>query len=111
MKEATVAPADNSPLVTSESAGTHPQTRLATPEKTASVDHPAAKEKPVWKGVIATNSGQVALVGYENKTVLLHVGSKLADTDYQLQEIHPQYLLFASDSGQLKVEKKEATQK
>jgi hypothetical protein len=79
---------------------------VAAPEKSV------PEEKPVWKGIISTNSGQIALVGFHNKTSLLRVGARLEDTSYQLAEITPQFLLFNSETGrQLKVEKKEATQK
>jgi hypothetical protein len=62
--------------------------------------------KPVYKGSAKTESGQVAIVVYRNKSYILQIGDRLPTTDYRLAQIQPDVIILDTGSEQLRLTKK-----
>lgn len=64
-------------------------------------------EKPVLKGIIGTESSQVIIVRYQNKSYLLKLGEILPGTKYRVAEINESSVTLLTPKGRLKLDKKE----
>ena len=64
------------------------------------------EEQPVLKGIIKTNTGQVAILYYKGKSFVLHPGEKLPSSDYRLKGINNTDVILESPSNQFKLQKK-----
>ncbi|HBF38960.1 MAG TPA: hypothetical protein DDW50_16790 [Firmicutes bacterium] len=57
--------------------------------------------KPVWNGTIGTASDQVVLISFRGKPYILHPGDPIPGTDYQVAEIHNDFILLNSSKKSL----------
>lgn len=64
-------------------------------------------EKPVLKGIMGTESSQVIIVRYQNKSYLLKLGEILPGTKYRVVEITNDSVILMTPKGRIKLDKKE----
>lgn len=64
-------------------------------------------EKPILKGIMGTESSQVIIVRYQNKSYLLKLGEILPGTKYRVTEITDDSVILSTPKGRIKLDKKE----
>jgi hypothetical protein len=64
-------------------------------------------EKPILKGIMGTESSQVIIVRYQNKSYLLKLGEILPGTKYRVVEITNDSVILMTPKGRIKLDKKE----
>lgn len=68
--------------------------------------------RPMWKGIVGTDSDRLAIVTYKNRTYFLRQGNRMGNTAYRLTTLNDNYVVLSSSDGDITLNReKEAGKK